>query len=83
MLAFFFFFKKKKKSYGLKKIGHSVITFDKNYWVKPYIMLNMKLKMAKKNELEKKNNTFLGKTIENIRNHNKTKVVTSQEKYIK
>ena len=60
-----------------------MITFDKNYWVKPYIMLNMKLKMAKKNELEKKNNTFLGKTIENIRNHNKTKVVTSQEKYIK
>ena len=46
-------------------------------------MLNMKLKMAKKNELEKKNNFFLGKTIENIRSHNKTKVVTSQEIYFK
>ena len=42
--------------------------------MKPYVMLNTKLMKTAKNELM--NNSFFGKTMENIRNHKDMKLVT-------
>ena len=40
--------------HGLKlKKGHQVIRFEQNYWMKLFIMLNIKLKMAENKEFEK------------------------------
>ena len=65
-----------------------VIRFEQSYWMKPYIMLNTKLRTTAKNEFEKeffkhKNNSILGKSMQNIRNHKDMKLVTSQKKYAK
>ena len=56
--------------------------------MKPYIMLNNKLRTDVKNEFEKdvfkfSNNTIFGKTIKNIKNHKDMKLLASQEKYTK
>ena len=50
--------------------------------MKPYIMLNNKLRPDAKNEFEKNfltfsNNSIFGKTAENIKNHKDMKLVTS------
>ena len=49
--------------------------------MKPYIMMNTKLRTDAKKELE--NNSVFGKTMENIRNHKDMKLVVNREKYVK
>ena len=70
-----------------KKV-HRAVRFEQIFWMKPYIILNTKLRTAAKNEFEKKkfkllNNSVFGKTRENIRNNGNIKIVKSQEKYTK
>ena len=68
------------------KTLHWIVRFEQKYSMKPYIMLNTRLRTAAENEFEKeffklmKNGVF-GKTMENIRNHKDTELVTSREKH--
>ena len=62
-----------KHDLKLKKV-HQVIAFQHSNWMKPYIMLNTRLRTAAKNEFEKfkfklMNNSVFGKVMENIGNY--------------
>ena len=74
-----------KHGLKLKKV-YQVIRSE--HWMKPYIMLNSKLRTGAKIEFEKdffkfSNNTIFEKTTNNIKNHKDMKLLASQEKYAK
>ena len=64
---------------------HSVISFRHAAWLKPYIDMNTELRTKAKNDFEKeyfklKNNSAVGKTMENIRKHRDIRLVTNNKK---
>ena len=70
----------------LKKVNR-VIEFNQEAWLKLYINLNTSLGKEAKNDFEKEffkqmNNTVSGKTMENVRNHRNTKIVSTINKEI-
>ena len=77
---------KQALNHGLKLIRvHSVISFRREAWLKPYIDSNTELRKNTKNEFEKdfyklKINSIYGKTVQNDRKHRDIKLVTTDYK---
>ena len=68
----------------LKKI-HRFIEFNQDAWLDPYIDKNTELRKAAPDDFKKDffkliNNSVFGKTMENIRKHRDTKLVTTDKK---
>ena len=73
-----------KHGLKLKKI-HKILQFDQKAWLKPYIDFNTKLRQEADNKFEEgfaklMNNSFFGKTCEDVRKHRDVKIATDAEK---
>ena len=79
------FIKTSIKSWVKVKKIHRIIGFNQEAWLKLYIDMNTALRKLARNDFEKDlfklmNNSVFGKTMENIRKHRDTKLVTTDKK---
>ena len=73
-----------KHGVKLKKV-HNILQFSQSAWLKPYIDLNTQLRQEADNKFEEgfaklMNNSFFGKTCEDVRKHRQVEVVRDVEK---
>lgn len=66
---------------GVRKL-HIIIRFEQSYLMKPYVMLNIRLRTGAKNELKNyllklMNSSIFGNTMEIVRDHKDIKLDTS------